>query len=73
MATLSLLFLCTGNKCVCINAATMALIDAGVPMRDFVCACSAGYLEDTPLLGQSTAWLCIQCQWSPYLGAENVS
>lgn len=30
----------------------MALIDAGVPMRDFVCACSAGYIEDTPLLGK---------------------
>lgn len=39
-----------GNKCVCINAATMALIDAGVPIKDFVCACSAGYIEDTPLL-----------------------
>ena len=41
-----------GNKCVCVNAATMALIDAGVPMKDFVCACSAGYIEDTPLLGK---------------------
>ena len=47
-----LVSLSTGNNCVCINAATMALIDAGVPMKDFVCACSAGYIEDTPLLGQ---------------------
>lgn len=47
------LFQCLGNKCVCVNAATMALIDAGVPMKDFVCACSAGYIEDTPLLGRS--------------------
>ena len=29
----------------------MALIDAGIPMKDFVCACSASYIEDTPILG----------------------
>lgn len=39
-----------GNRCASINAATMALIDAGIPMKDFVCACSASYIEDTPLL-----------------------
>lgn len=39
-----------GNKCACINAATMALIDAGIPMKDFVCATSAGYIEDCPVL-----------------------
>ncbi|CAI8055943.1 Exosome complex component RRP41 [Geodia barretti] len=39
-----------GNRCVSINAATMALIDAGIPLKDFVCASSAGYIEDTPLL-----------------------
>jgi exosome complex component RRP41 len=39
-----------GNRCVSINAATMALIDAGIPLKDFVCACSAGFIEDTPLL-----------------------
>lgn len=50
-STVSMLSLIIGNKCVCINAATMALIDAGVPIKDFVCACSAGYIEDTPLLG----------------------
>ena len=37
-----------------INAATMALIDAGIPLKDFVCASSAGYIEDTPLLGWCT-------------------
>ena len=26
----------------CINASTLALIDAGVPMRDYICACTAG-------------------------------
>ena len=36
---------------MCINAATMALIDAGIPMKDFVCACSSSYIEDTPILG----------------------
>lgn len=43
--------LAIGDYSVCVNAATMALIDAGIPMKDFVCACSASYIEDTPLLG----------------------
>ncbi|KAM4688267.1 exosome complex component RRP41 isoform 2-T2 [Discoglossus pictus] len=38
-----------GNYCTCVNAATLAVIDAGIPMRDYVCACSAGFIEDTPL------------------------
>ena len=42
----------TGDYSVCVNAATMALIDAGIPMKDFVCACSASYIEDTPILGE---------------------
>lgn len=32
-----------GRLCAAINAATLALVDAGVPMKDLVCACSAGY------------------------------
>lgn len=32
-----------GRLCAAINAATLALVDAGIPMKDFVCACSAGY------------------------------
>jgi exosome complex component RRP41 len=32
-----------GRLCAAINAATLALMDAGIPMKDFVCACSAGY------------------------------
>jgi exosome complex component RRP41 len=32
-----------GRLCAAINAATLALQDAGIPMKDFVCACSAGY------------------------------
>ena len=35
----------------CINAATMALIDAGIPMIDYVCACSAGCIDKVPVLG----------------------
>ncbi|KAH7336669.1 3' exoribonuclease family, domain 1-domain-containing protein [Rhexocercosporidium sp. MPI-PUGE-AT-0058] len=26
----------------CLNASTLALIDAGIPMRDYICACTAG-------------------------------
>ena len=35
-----------GRLCAAINAATLALQDAGIPMKDFVCACSAGYATD---------------------------
>ena len=41
----------TGTRSACINAATLALADAGIPMRDLVTSCSAGYLNSTPLLG----------------------
>ncbi|KAI8812446.1 ribosomal protein S5 domain 2-type protein [Cladochytrium replicatum] len=33
-----------------VNAATLALIDAGIPMTDYVCACSAGFVNDAPIL-----------------------
>ncbi|GAM27471.1 hypothetical protein SAMD00019534_106470, partial [Acytostelium subglobosum LB1] len=39
-----------GLKAAAINAATLAAVDAGLPMRDFVCACSATYIEGVPLL-----------------------
>ncbi|XP_066482087.1 exosome complex component RRP41 [Tiliqua scincoides] len=38
-----------GNYCASVNAATLAVIDAGIPMRDYVCASSAGFIEDVPL------------------------
>nr|GMC58337.1 exosome complex component RRP41 homolog [Ipomoea batatas]GMC68517.1 exosome complex component RRP41 homolog [Ipomoea batatas] len=41
-----------GTRSACINAATLALADAGIPMRDIVTSCSAGYLNSTPLLGK---------------------
>ncbi|CAD6271245.1 unnamed protein product [Miscanthus lutarioriparius] len=39
-----------GTRSACINAATLALADAGIPMRDIVTSCSAGYLCSSPLL-----------------------
>lgn len=41
-----------GTRSACINAATLALADAGIPMRDLVTSCSAGYLNSTALLGK---------------------
>ncbi|CAN6675176.1 exosome complex component Ski6p [Trichomonascus vanleenenianus] len=37
----------------CINAATLAVMDAGVPLYDYVSACSAALFEATPLLDPS--------------------
>eukprot|EP01083_Nonionella_stella_P001551 4453_1 len=47
-----------GRLCAAINAATCALVDAGLPMKDLVCSCSAGLvtagngngLEDVELM-----------------------
>lgn len=39
-----------GTRSACINAATLALADAGIPMLDLVTSCSAGYLNSTALL-----------------------
>ena len=39
-----------GNYCASVNAATLAVIDAGIPMKDFVCACSASYINDTSVV-----------------------
>jgi exosome complex component RRP41 len=39
-----------GTRCASINAAFLALADAGIPMRDIVCACAGGYLDNTVLL-----------------------
>ena len=32
------------------NAATLAIIDAGIPIKDYVCACSVSLVRDTPLI-----------------------
>lgn len=39
-----------GTKAACINAASMALAHAGIPMHNLVVSCGAGYLNTTPLL-----------------------
>ena len=39
-----------GNYCACVNAATLALIDAGIPLRDYVTACTASLVDDKPLV-----------------------
>jgi exosome complex component RRP41 len=43
-------FFFIGTVQICINAATLAIIDAGIPMKDYVCACSAGCIDDEPIL-----------------------
>ncbi len=39
-----------GTRCAAITAASLALADAGVPMRDLVVGCAAGNLEDQVVL-----------------------
>jgi len=39
-----------GERAACINAAMLAIANAGIPVRDMVAACSVGFLESTPLL-----------------------
>ncbi len=43
-----------GEYGACVNAATLALIDAGIPMRDYVCACAASLANDVPMLDISS-------------------
>lgn len=38
----------------CVNAATLALVDAGIPMYDYVSACSCAIIDTTPLLDPNT-------------------
>jgi exosome complex component RRP41 len=44
-----------GRLCAALNAATLALQDAGIPMKDFVCACSAGVSSSTGGTASSVA------------------
>jgi len=39
-----------GTRCAGLTAAAVALIDAGIPMRDIPVACAAGKIEDTVVL-----------------------
>ncbi|XP_031570086.1 exosome complex component RRP41-like [Actinia tenebrosa] len=38
------------NQAACINATTLALIDAGIPMKDYVSASTVSFVNDTPLM-----------------------
>ncbi len=39
-----------GTRCASITAASLALADAGIPMRDLVVACAAGKVDNTVVL-----------------------
>ncbi|KAK7793398.1 hypothetical protein R5R35_014305 [Gryllus longicercus] len=40
-----------GNYCTCVNAATLALIDAGIPITEYMVACTASLANgETPLV-----------------------
>ena len=39
-----------GSRCAALDAASVALADAGIPMRDMVSACAAGKVADTVIL-----------------------
>jgi len=42
-----------GTRCAGINAASLALADAGIPMKDLVSACAAGKIENEVVLDLS--------------------
>jgi len=42
-----------GTRCAGITVASLALADAGIPMRDLVCACAAGKVEGRIVLDLS--------------------
>ena len=44
-----------GEAAACITATTLAMVDAGIPMRDFLVACTAGYIDEVPLIGMAGA------------------
>jgi exosome complex component RRP41 len=39
-----------GTRCAGLTAASVALADAGIPMRDLVASCAAGKIDDTVVL-----------------------
>eukprot|EP01134_Creolimax_fragrantissima_P005698 CFRG5698T1 len=39
-----------GQLSACVNAATLAVIDAGIPLSDYVCSCTASQIDNTPIL-----------------------
>jgi len=39
-----------GDMAAAVNACTLALIDAGIPMQEFLTACTVGFFDATPVL-----------------------
>ena len=39
-----------GNLSACINAATLAMIHAGIQMKDYVSSCVVSYIDGNPLM-----------------------
>jgi exosome complex component RRP41 len=39
-----------GTRTACVNAASVALVDAGIPMRDLVASCAAGKIDNNLIL-----------------------
>lgn len=42
-----------GHYCACVNASTLALIDAGIPLNNYVTACTASLVEDRAIVDVS--------------------
>lgn len=42
-----------GVLAAAVNALTLALCNAGVPMKDMLCACSVGLADNTPMIGKN--------------------
>jgi exosome complex component RRP41 len=40
-----------------INAVTLALVDAGIPMNDYICATSAGLVDNNAILGAQLGFI----------------
>lgn len=46
-------FFITGALHACINATTLALINAGIPMVDYLCAVSVGFADGHVIVGNT--------------------
>lgn len=41
----------TGHLSACVNCASLALMDAGIPLRGFVTSCSAAMVDEEAIVG----------------------
>ena len=71
-----------GNYCACVNAATLALIDAGIPLVDYVSACTASLVtwhsliclksSDILLLLKISVFICTQVADTPLVDVSSL-